>query len=226
MKRFRFISSGFLLSIAIQQVTISYCRAQESTTQNAKPQDATAEPATKAGPNPRYGDATVESTIRSFYVAIAMADRDTVEYLLDTPNELQEWIDAQFDITYAFHRFSEAAKSHFGEKGKSLVLPSPALVALTKLKEIKPKEDGDKAEWATNPRIPSKLIRRDGHWKMDILRSFEKPEHMQLLNREMSKTAAYIDAIAEDMENGRFETIEAVRAELKRRKELADAAKQ
>lgn len=39
----------------------------------------------------------------------------------------------------------------------------------------------------------------------------------------MSKTAAYIDAIAEEMENGRFDTIEAVRAELKRRKELADA---
>ncbi|MEO8272250.1 MAG: hypothetical protein ABI557_21250, partial [Aureliella sp.] len=99
-----------------------------------------------------------------------MADRETVEYILATPKELQDWIDAQLDITYAFHRFSEAAKSHFGDEGKSLYLPSPALLALKQLKEIKPKEFGDKAEWTTNPRLPTKLLCKDGHWKIDILK--------------------------------------------------------
>lgn len=220
MRLFRITASVLILSVVAHQIRLSHSYAQESSTQGGA-----ANSAAKASPSPKYGDATPEAMIRSFYVAIAMADRDTVEYLLVTPNKLQAWIDAQLDITYAFHRFSEAAKSHFGENGTTLVLPSPALVALNKLKEIKPKEDGDKAEWATNPRIPSKLIRQDGHWKMDIFGSFEKPEHMQLLSRELSKTAAYIDAIAEEMESGRYDTVEAVRAELKRRRDLAESSK-
>lgn len=60
---------------------------------------------------------------------------------------------------------------------------------------------------------------------MDIFGSFEKPEHMQLLSRELSKTAAYIDAIAEEMESRRYDTVEAVRAELKRRRDLAESSK-
>ncbi len=205
---------------AFLQLPIGALNAQTTETQRSE------SPASDApSPNPRHGDETPEGAIRSFYTAIAMADRDTVEYLLAKPKQLQDWIDAQLDITYAFHRFSEAAKSHFGDEGKALYMPAPALVALKQLNENKPKEMGDKAEWTTNPRLPTKLIRKDGHWKMDIVSSFEKPEHLQLISKELAKTAAYIDAIAEEMENGHFDTIEKVRAELKRRRDAQNSAK-
>lgn len=180
----------------------------------------------QASPKPKYGDDTPESTIRSFYVALAMADQETVNFLLATPKELHEWVDAQLDITYAFHRFSEAAKSQFGDEGKSLILPSPSLIALNQLKDIKPKEDGDQAEWRTNPRLPMKLFRKDGHWKIDLLGSFEKAEHLQDLSREFARIAAYIDAIAEEIENGDIDTVEKVRSEMKRRRPSSSTTKQ
>ena len=183
-------------------------------------QDLTTQAIPSQTPNLKYGDDTPESAIRSFYTAIAMADRATIEHILATPKELEEWIDSLLDITYAFHRFSEAAKTQFGEQGKSLYMPSPALLSLKQLKEIKPKESGDEAEWRTNPRLPTKLFRKDGHWKIDISKSFEKPDHIKQIAEEFRKSAECVDAIAEEMENGRYDTIEKVRAELKRRREI------
>jgi hypothetical protein len=186
--------------------------------QTAASENATQLETSSASPNPKYGDGTPEFAIQSFYTALAMADRDTVEYILANSKELTDWIDAQLDITYAFHRFSEAAKAQFGDEGRSLYLPSPALLALKQLKEIKPVESGNTAEWATNPRLPTKLFRKDGHWKIDILHSLEKPEHLQELTQEFIKTASYIDAIAEEMENRRYATVQDVRDEMKKRR--------
>ena len=216
-----FAPLGLFAVVLVVQPWIGLLNAQTASSKESG-QQATSSPS----PNPKYGDDTPDSTIRSFYTALAMADRETVEYLLATPKGLDGWIDAQLDITYAFHRFSEAAKSHFGDEGKSLYLPSPALLAIKQLKEIKPKESGDKAEWTTNPRLPTKLFRKDGHWKMDILKSFEKPEHIKELSRDLQQTASYIDDIAEKMENGRFDTMEQVRAEMKRRRENKNSAKE
>lgn len=212
--------STLLIILLVSKSLTGILLAQESDSQ-----DSVARTKSNSSPNPKYGDDTPESTIRSFYTALAMADRETVDFLLVTPKELREWVDAQLKITYAFQRFSVAAKSQFGDDGKSLFLPSPGLIALNQLKEVKPQEEGDKAQWATNPRLPTKLIRIDGHWKMDLLRSFEKPEHIQLLNREFARTAAYIDAIAQEMESGRYKSLEEVRAEMKRRKESGSSNK-
>lgn len=209
-----------LIVAAVLQPLTGTLVAQTSSAPTSEPQSNP-----PSAPNPKYGDDTPESAIRSFYTAIAMADRDTVEFILTTPKELENWIDTQLDITYAFHRFSEAAKSHFGEEGKALYMPSPALFALKQLKEIKPKETDDKAEWTTNPRLPTKLIRKDGHWKIDLAGSFEKPEHIQLISQEHKKTADLIDAIAEEIEGGQYDTIPKVRAEIKRRRETADPEK-
>jgi hypothetical protein len=207
---------GLLLTVATGDFSIAQTENQPELSQA---------PSSTASPKPKYGDATAETAIRSFYTALAMADRDTVEYLLVTPNELQDWIDAQLEITYAFHRFSEAAKATFGDEGKSLYMPSPFLISLNQLKDNKPKETGDRAEWKTHPRLPTKLLRTDGHWKLDLLRSFEKPDHVLVVAKEMQKTAALVDALAEEMEKGKFESVQQVRAELKRRREASQSNK-
>ncbi len=169
-------------------------------------------------PKPKFGDQTPEAAIRSFYTALATGGAPTARSLLVSPTKMHEWVEVQVRMSNSFRRLGEAAVKQFGEEGKVLQFPVPAELALVKLVTIKPTQEGDQAEWRTNPKLPTKLVRRNGHWKLDLYASFLKPQHMTQQNVIFGRIAQYVEQIAQDIEKGRFETIAAVREEFKRQR--------
>ncbi len=174
-------------------------------------------------PKPKFGDQSPEAAIRSFYTALATGDAPTARSLLVSPTKMHEWVEVQIRMSNSFRRFGTAAVERFGDEGKALQFPVPAELALLKLATVKPTEEGDKAEWATNPKVPSKLIRKDGHWKLDLHSSFLKPEHMEQQNVVLGRIALYVNRIAQGIEKGKFESIAAVREEFKRQRAKMNA---
>lgn len=172
-------------------------------------------------------DNTPEAAIRSFYTALANGDATTASQLLESSDKMAKWVEVQIDQTNAFRQLGMAAISRFGEDGKVLQVPVPAESALKKLESIKPIQNGDTAEWRTNPNVPSKLVRKNGHWKLDLYSSFQKPEHLAQQVDVFGRIAKYVKEIAADIETGRLASIPEVREEFKkqRAKLNAEAAK-
>jgi hypothetical protein len=202
-------------------VVVLLCQANPVFAQGDAPPPGQAEPVfEQAGkePNPRFGDETPEAAIRSFYTALASCDTVTACWLLVSPAKMKKWVEVQARMSSSFRHLGSAAGERFGEEGKSLQLPPPAELALLKLATVKPTEKGDKAEWATNPKVPTNLVRKDGHWKLDLHSSFLKPEHIDQQNVVLGRIAMYVNQIAQGIEKGEFESVDAVREEFKRQR--------
>ncbi len=176
----------------------------------------------------KFGDQTPEAAIRSFYTALATSDARTARHLLVSPRKMDEWVKVQARMSSSFRRLSAAAVEHLGDDGKALHVAVPAEFVLQKLATIKPTQTGGQAVWPIHPKFPTKLVRIDGHWKIDLHSSFRKPEDMIQQNTIFGRIAEYVGQIATDTEKGKLQTVAAVRAELKaqRAKMNEDLAKE
>ena len=172
-------------------------------------------------PSPNVRDKTPELAIRSFFTALSNGDTDGACELLVSPKKMRQYCKIQTEITGAFKNLADAAEAAFGDDGKVLQLPNPALEAMKRLGDVSPTVNGDEAEWRTNPAAPMKLKRIDGHWKLDLFSSFnKKPEQFELTNKVMSRVAKYVGEIAADMNKGRYESVADVQAEFRRQRRL------
>lgn len=163
-------------------------------------------------------DSTPEGAIRAFFEAIAAGDATLAQSYLLNPDPVKEWTEVQSSLSLAFKRMATAAVK-FGDEGKSLQTPVPARLAIQKLETVKVEQDGDSAKWPSNPQVPMKLQRVEGHWKLDLHSSFQKPEHLEMMNRVQGRIAKFVDRIAADMESGKLDTVESVRNEMRKERD-------
>ncbi|MEX0715923.1 MAG: hypothetical protein WD066_05020 [Planctomycetaceae bacterium] len=176
-------------------------------------------------------DSTPKGAIRAFYTALAKGDDRAASRFLVSADELAEWTRIQAQTSIAFRKLGTASVKRFGEEGKRLQMQAmaPAELILQKLDTWKLEENGDEAVWHVNPNAPLKMKKIDGRWKLDVLASFQSPEHLELLNDVMARVNALVGKVADDLEQGRFDSVAEVRVELKRQREamereLADPA--
>jgi len=167
----------------------------------------------------KLDDVTPEAAICTFYNALARGDARSASRLLVTPAEMAEWTEIQANMSVSFQRLGAAAVSQFGDDGKLLQVSVPAETVLRKLDTIKPIQDGDTAEWRINPKVPMKMKRVHGHWKLDLYSSFRTPAHLRQINAVHRRVAAYVGRIATDIADGKFESVADVREEFKRQRE-------
>lgn len=205
----------FSLAIGIG-VAVPVAVSQEEAS-NAPNQTGKQEQGTE--PKPEFGDDSPENALRSFYSALKNGDAVTAKSLLTAPEKLTEWVDIQIKVSNAFRQFGDAAVAHFGDEGKVFLGGIPSDSLLKKLDTLKPTQDGDSARWAINPQVPMKLVREDGHWKLDLFASPNDDDQVKQQNRTFSRIADYVGQIATDVKDGKFATIAAVRAELKKQRE-------
>ncbi len=166
----------------------------------------------------KLADNTPEESISSFFAALAAGDSSTAQRLLVSPEEMADYCATQAKLSLALIRLGRAGVTRFGEKGKALQQPVPASLAVSRLKDVKPVIDGDTAEWKSNPNAPLKLRLLEGGWRIDLRSSFKKKDHLDMTNRVFGRIVAYIDDIAERLEQGHFDTISDVQAELKKQR--------
>ena len=69
------------------------------------------------------------------------------------------------------------------------------------------------------PAVPLKLKKIDGHWKLDLYSSFANPADLKKINRVHGGVANYIGDVATEIAAGKYESVDQVRQELKRRRE-------
>ena len=163
-------------------------------------------------------EGTPVAAIRAFYTALAEGRGDAARRFLVSPDDMGEWVEIQIKVTSAFKRLGTEAVAQFGEEGKSLQVPAPATLVLKKLDEIKPIVDGDSARWPINPRFPLKMKKIDGRWKFDLVSSFGNAEAVKFVNRTQAQTADLIDQVATDISDGKFQSVDDVRAAVKQRR--------
>jgi hypothetical protein len=177
-----------------------------------------AQESTPAKETVKPDDTTPDGAIRVFFQAIADGDAKLAQsYLLD-PTPMKEWTEVQSSMSLAFKRLATAA-ARFSDEGKSLQTPVPALLAIQKLETVKVEQEGDSAQWPSNPQVPMKLQRVEGHWKLDLFSSFQKPEHLEMMNRVQGRIAKYVDRIAADIESGKLDSVDSVRAEMRKERD-------
>jgi hypothetical protein len=165
----------------------------------------------------QVSDDTPEAAIRSFYTALGGGDADAASRIVESPKNAREWIEVQVSVSNAFRHLGKAAVARFGEEGKLLQV-NPQASVLKILVDNKPLQDGDSAEWRVNPKAPMKLTRTNGHWKLDVLASFVSPEKVAEYNAAFRDVAELLEQYAADIENGKYQSVAEVRAEMNKKK--------
>lgn len=128
---------------------------------------------------------------------------------------MRDWVKVQIEISNSFQHLGKASIACFGDTGKTLQLPAPAETVIGQLDKIKPVAKGNTAEWRTNPKLPTKLVLVDGHWKLDLYSSFGKPDDLVQISKTDGRIAKYIERIARDIDEDKFKSVADVRNELK-----------
>ena len=174
----------------------------------------------KEGRPENVADSTPEAALRTFYEALAKGDANLARRVVVPHDLASEFIDTQVELTEGFLHLGKAGVAQFGEEGKALQPPLPAAAILARIKEVEIVEEGDMATWPYNPERPLKLRKVQNHWKLELHSSFGKPEQMQRFNKLMSRVASYVDEVADGIDAGRFQSVDEVRQEMRRQRNL------
>jgi hypothetical protein len=165
-------------------------------------------------------DRTPKEAIESFFSAIADGNADAACSLLVSPGKMREYCRIQSQLSVAFRDLADAGEEAFGEDGRVFRAGIPAELAVKRLAEVQPVTDGDHAVWPANPKAPMKLKRIDGHWKLDLYSSFNKPEQLTMANLVFEHIGTYVTEIATGIREGAFESVAEVQAELRQQRQL------
>lgn len=201
----------FALAFATCALCALFLSCAESTSQ---PTEATINPSVSPLTQPP------DKVIERFFESIAESKtEDAVECTLGDAL-CRRYVQSQIELNDAFKLFGNNAVQHFGEEGKKLQLPSPARLAAQKGAQTPVTVTGSTALWPANPASPMKLVLVGGQWKLDLASSFPSADAVELSNKTFDVISGYMTEIAQDVAGGKFMTIDEVRAELKRRRDM------
>jgi len=188
---------------------LSGCSNEESAPTDSEPEPSKPKAATATAPP--------SEVLKKFYRSLAESYYDDAISCTTGDALSREFVESQVRLNIAFQLLGKNSVEHFGDEGKALQKPPPALAPLQEVDRVAVNVSGSTATWPLNPNNPMKLVLIDGEWKFDLAGSFPSPAALRSANRTFDAVAAYISDVANGIAAGEFNTIPEVRQEIKRR---------
>ena len=168
---------------------------------------------------PQLIETSPREVLERFYRA--MVDYDAEEAIACTVEDplASALVKSQASLFRAFKQLGDNCVEYFGDEGKQMQLPNPVLLMLDKLEETEIEISGSTATFPINPKSPMNLVLVDGQWKIDLASSYPSEDMLRFSINTLQSIEAYVSEVAQEVLDGKYETIPEVQKEMKRRGE-------